>query len=326
MLQYLIIILDETSVSYCHYTNLKQNRKLISIDVLKEGILFAMKENLSIQFVYPNYELPIEYMELISSVEHTNIMPFALDNRNADVVVVDEIDTLSKIKFDSKQVYVLRITKNELFHKHVLIKNIISEVSRLSIVISDMLKFKDSDIDVYSQILDDLSTEIYIAYKKGLHPQLNIVSDRMLLNTMNNCGAGDSSITLAPDGNFYICPAFYFEKPSDCINIIGATESVGNLKNGLHIKNKMLYKLGHAPICRQCDAYHCKRCVWQNRISTYEVNTPGHEQCVVSHIERNAARKLLSRLIDDGLYVTDIQIPKLDYLDPFNIVNRKKTY
>ena len=52
MLQYLIIQLDDTSISYCHYENTKDKSKLIGLDDLKAGILFAMKENLMIQFVY----------------------------------------------------------------------------------------------------------------------------------------------------------------------------------------------------------------------------------------------------------------------------------
>ena len=47
MLQYLIIQLDDTSVSYCHYANRKEEHKLIGQDDLKAGILFAMKENIS---------------------------------------------------------------------------------------------------------------------------------------------------------------------------------------------------------------------------------------------------------------------------------------
>ena len=51
MLQYLIILLDDTSTSYCHYENNKTKRQLISIEDLKAGIYYAMKENLMIQFV-----------------------------------------------------------------------------------------------------------------------------------------------------------------------------------------------------------------------------------------------------------------------------------
>ena len=69
MLKYLIVLLDDTSTSYCHYENEKKECRLIALEDLKAGILFAMKENLMIQFVYPNYELSQEYKDTIKKYE-----------------------------------------------------------------------------------------------------------------------------------------------------------------------------------------------------------------------------------------------------------------
>ena len=94
MLKYLIIQLDDTSVSYCHYENSKEHSKLIGLEDLKSAILFAMKENLMIQFLYPNYELPQEYKEVIHSIDHSKIVSSLCEDTmllsNADVVVFDD--------------------------------------------------------------------------------------------------------------------------------------------------------------------------------------------------------------------------------------------
>ena len=68
MLQYLIILLDDTSASFCHYEVPQKEPRLIDIETLRKGIYFAMRENLMIQFVYPDYELPQEYIEVIESI------------------------------------------------------------------------------------------------------------------------------------------------------------------------------------------------------------------------------------------------------------------
>ncbi len=125
-----------------------------------------------------------------------------------------------------------------------------------------------------------------------------------MLDSMNNCNAGENNLTLAPNGKFYICPAFYYDDE----------QAVGNLQEGINIKNQQLYKLEYAPLCRECDSYHCKRCVWMNKKTTLEVNTPSHEQCVVSHLERNAAREFLLRT-----KIFDKQIKEISYLDPFDV-------
>ena len=302
MLQYLIILLDDTSTSYCHYENPAKKAELIPLDILKTGIRFGMKENLMIQFVYPNYELPAEYKEVIESIDHSKIKPTKED---ADVWVVNSI---KDVKADIPVVW--RTDRQTLFDSEPYVANVLENVPSLNIVLTDVTAFTDADIDAYKAFLQRLSVKIEQLYVDGKAPQLNLLTDRMMLKEMNNCGAGDTTITLAPNGKFYICPAFYYE---------AETDSVGDLEHGLDIKNKQLYKLEYAPICRHCDAYQCKRCIWLNRKTTLEVNTPSHEQCVLAHIERNASRELLQNIRKHGTFLPEQEdIKEIDYLDPFD--------
>lgn len=78
MIQYIVILLDDTSVSFCHYCNKKQSNHLIPIETLKVGILYAMKENLNIQFVYPDYDLPKEYQTVIDSRPYRHKASFSM--------------------------------------------------------------------------------------------------------------------------------------------------------------------------------------------------------------------------------------------------------
>lgn len=123
---------------------------------------------------------------------------------------------------------------------------------------------------------------------------------------MNNCGAGLDFVSIAPDGNFYLCPAFYYDR-----------DPVGSIDTGLDIKNPQLLRIEHAPICRTCDAYQCKRCLWLNKHMTLEINTPSHEQCVLSHIERNVSSYLSVKLHEAGFLDNEKIIEKEECLDPF---------
>lgn len=309
MLQYLIILLDDTSVSYCHYENTRTGRKLISLEDLKAGILFGMKENLMIQFVYPDYELPDVYKCMIETIDHTKIMPFSKADE-ADVIVFDEWASLINTVPKEQTAYVIRTTKQKLFENYYLAKNKLADLPRLNIVITDIDSFTEHDFDRYKEILSDWTEIIKSEYDRGNAPQINILTDRMMLDKMNNCNAGWENITLAPDGKFYVCPAFYFDDTG---------YSIGDLSDKLQIKNSQLYKLAYAPICRNCDAYQCKRCIWLNRKMTLEVNTPSHEQCVIAHLERNASRELLMEIRTLGTFLPGKEIKKIDYLDPFDI-------
>lgn len=302
MLQYFIILLDETSTSFCHYKNPKTERRLIPLETLRQGIRFAMMENLMIQFVYPDYELPQEYKEVIESIDHSKIKPY---KEGADVWVTDKMESVS-----SDIPVVLHINKESLFAHEQEISEVIRKVSRLNIVLTDVESFTEEDFARYKSLLGKLSDSLEKIYVDGKTPQLNLLTDRMMLKEMNNCGAGDTNITLAPNGKFYVCPAFYYEDEAD---------SIGDLEHGLDIKNKQLYRLDHAPICRHCDARQCKRCIWLNRKTTLEVNTPSHEQCVLAHLERNASRNLLNNIRKYGTFLPEQEeIKEIDYLDPFD--------
>lgn len=310
MIQYIVILLDDTSTSFCHYTNEKTDRRLIPLQTLKDGICYAMKENLNIQFVYPNYKLPKEYLAAIDSIDHTDIYPAEMSD-NADVVVFDSLIAAKDYVFKEEVAYLIRTDKVSLFNEYKIIGEILDKVTRLNVVITDIETFTEDDFMAYKSLLSNLAERVEQIYVSGKSPQLNLLTDRIMLEKMNNCGAGDTSVTLAPDGKFYVCPAFY-------LSADGYT--IGDMVNGLEIKNSQLYRLDHAPLCRRCDAWQCKRCIWMNRKTTLEVNTPSHEQCVVAHLERNASRKLLIDIRKHGKFMSGSEdIKEIDYLDPFDV-------
>lgn len=324
MLQYLIIQLDDTSTSYCHYENEKTERRLMALEDLKAGILFAMKENLMIQFVYPDYELSQEYKDAIHSIDHSDIVSSSCEDtnlrENADVVVFNGWAAVEQYGFKDNTVCVLRTAKADLLDKYSRLKPVLSTVTRLNVVITDIATFTAQDFEAYKKVLASLSEEVEKLYVEGKSPQLNLLTDRMLLDKMNNCNAGWENITLAPDGKFYVCPAFYLAGDEEDYGLGKAKCSIGDLQSGPDIKNSQLYRLDHAPLCRICDAYQCKRCVWLNRKTTYEMNTPGHEQCVVAHLERNASRDLLNNIRKHGTFLPQREeIKEITYLDPFEI-------
>ena len=310
MIQYIVILLDDTSTSFCHYTNEKADRRLIPLQTLKDGICYAMKENLNIQFVYPNYKLPKEYLAAIDSIDHTDIYPAEISD-NADVVVFDSLIAAKDYVFKEEVAYLIRTDKVSLFNEYKIIGEILDKVTRLNVVITDIETFTEDDFMVYKSLLSNLAERVEQIYVSGKSPQLNLLTDRIMLEKMNNCGAGDTSVTLAPDGKFYVCPAFYLSSDG---------YTIGDMVNGLEIKNSQLYRLDHAPLCRRCDAWQCKRCIWMNRKTTLEVNTPSHEQCVVAHLERNASRKLLIDIRKHGKFMFGSEdIKEIDYLDPFDV-------
>lgn len=313
MLQYIVIQLDDTSTSFCHYPNQKNGRHLMPLETLRKGIVFGLKENLGIQIIYPSFKLPDEYERLIEDFDCVRIKP-ATASGSADVIVFNNLSNADGFEFKTDCDYVLRIDKDTLFNEYVSVAAILDKVRRLNIVITDIEAFSKSDFGQYEYVLGRLCEHIQEANAQGRMPQCNVLTDRIVLDGMNNCGAGETTVTLAPDGRFYVCPGFYLGD---------GLWSIGNIDEGVDIRNPQLFRLDHAPICRNCDAFQCHRCIWLNKKTTLEVNTPSHEQCVVAHLERNESRKLKKALTEyTGLFSSNKEIEEISYLDPFE--NRKQ--
>lgn len=312
MLQYLVILLCDTSVAYCHADNPLKGKRLMPIDTLKKGILFGMKHNLMIQYVFPDYSLPKEYADVIESIDNVKIYPIGhkpttetLVNDDANV----EVATAIPEKVEAKNL-VLRLTLNGIIKHKEEIANLFSSNVRLNLCVTDVERFTDEQIETYKQLLSEWNQALLRHFKNHRSPQFNLLTDRIQLEKMRNCEAGVSNITLAPNGEFYLCPAFYYSSFDN---------AVGDLEKGLDIPNPQLLRIDHAPLCRNCDAYQCRRCIWLNRNLTWDNNTPSHQQCVMAHIERNASRDLLDNIRKYGEFMPGTEIKEINYLDPFDV-------
>lgn len=308
MLQYLVILLDDTSIAFCHASNPLTSRHLIDKNVLKKAVLFGMKNNLMIQYVLPSYDLPQDYYDIIESIDNVKI--------GKDIQIFDYIP-----RNVSCETIVLRIRIDDFISNSTMVSNLIKQVKRLAISFTNIDEFHDDLIPLYSNALNSIHDELLSERRIGKNPQVNVLTDRLSLQKMSNCGAGINNITIAPNGKFYICPAFYYDERCGLDTHLNykkclTDRSCGDLEIGPSIKNESLLTLEHSPLCKLCDAYHCNRCVWLNQKLTSDINTPSHQQCVISHIERNSSMRLSAKMRDIGLDVSDIN--EIDYLDPFN--------
>ena len=340
MLQYLVILLDDTSVAYCHADNPLTERRLMPIETLRKAILFGMKENLMIQYVLPDYALPEEYQEVMERIDNVKIysreglLSQGISSEaqecfrsTTDVLVYDDVPE----KIEAQNI-VIRMPFEGLMAKKYDIGILLTQANvrrangtslRINLVITDIEKFDDKQIEDYKKTLGEW---VKIVKEGNLSLlQVNILTDRLQLDKMHNCDAGVNNITVAPNGRFYLCPAFYYDEMAGVNNRMNHHKpqhdySVGDLDAGLQIPNQQLLKLDHAPLCRICDAYHCKRCVWLNQKLTWDANTPSHQQCVLAHLERNASRELQQALLGTRSSSPAInEIKEINYLDPFDV-------
>lgn len=274
-----IVLLSSKSTSFCVSDNLHNDEILLPISILRQIVDKAKKEYLRLDFVFPEQDIPWEYMEVINSIEHHKITP-AASKSAGDAIVLNGWKDIAT--FNAENTFcILRTSLAEFYSKVETLTLLLHNIERLNIVFADEEKFCKDDDKPYQDALEQLSQIVLSEWRKGHEVNLNIITDRLKLSEMDNCNAGWKSVTLAPNGKYYICPDFYYNNEDD---------SCGDIENGLDIKNQLLYKLNHAPLCRDCGAFHCQRCVFLNKKKTLEVNIPSYEQCNKAEIELNVSK------------------------------------
>ena len=236
MLQYLIIQLDASSPSFCHYTN-DGAPQLMPVETLRKAIFFAMTENLIVQFLVPDAPLPAEHEALMRQVEHSIIAHQGV-RTDADVEVIEGIPDDEPTGWNANGVYIIRTSKDELYSRSRQLANLMLRSLRVNVVLTDVERFTEDDYPKYEQSLKEIADIVAGSLKRGSRlPQSNLLTDRLMLRDMNNCNAGVKSVTLMPNGKFYVCPAFCIDGDYD---ISLGDQSIGSLDEGLMIPNPQL--------------------------------------------------------------------------------------
>lgn len=322
-LTHINVILDKNSTSFCHYVNkayFQKGSRLISIERLKQIIQHVKDLNVHVNFLFGNNRLPLEYEKAIESISHIKILPIKLMGIYQEglwVINQDDFSFIDKMDSDNSRYLILCLKKEDLKKLSGIVNGLSGKYTKLIVAILNIDSYSEFDLNAYEEQLEKVKDTLAASYKNGDSMEINIISDRLLLNQMYNCNAGIDHVTFAPNGKFYLCPGFYYDDKKN---------SIGTIKNGLEIKNAELLELNHAPICSLCDAYQCKRCFYLNKKITLDINIPSHEQCVISHLERNISRKLLGELKPSIKSFKQFNnIPYIPYLDPFEILKDNMT-
>lgn len=280
-----IVLLSNLSTSFCLAENHNIEEVLMPIDNLHRVIKYSKDNNMSLHFIFPSSTIPDEYIKVINSIPHKKIVPVNAQI-NGDVVVLNNWCDITNAINKNCSYLILRISFSDFYNSIEELKSLLVATDRLDIIFKDENEYSQFDEDSYRKALYRLSGMLIELWNAGHRVSVNLVTDRLQLSEMCNCDAGWRTITVAPNGNFYVCPSFYYtDKGSNC----------GNVFDGLELKNPLLYKLNHSPLCKDCGAFHCSRCVYLNKKLTLEINTPSFGQCKKAELELEATRSFYSK-------------------------------
>ena len=234
-----------------------------------------------------------------------HIMKYKANSNLKNILYVIDSDS-EQPKTVLQNPVILNIEADDIDNMAEHVKEILPFTSRVNINILNV--DNTFDVEKYEKQLLEISNKLFKYWCDGEQKEVRQLTDRIFDRKMNNCFAGEKNITIAPDGKFYYCAAFYFNKELD-VDFEGSKE---------------LTMLNKAPICDHCDAYQCNRCVYKNMVGTGELNTPTRMQCIISHVERKCSMELLRQLNDKKVLERGVYyVPNVEYKDPIELLFKK---
>jgi len=168
---------------------------------------------------------------------------------------------------------------------------------------------KNFNEEIYQQQLEKISDYIekYYLHNNKIK-ELSILTDLLFIDKHDNCMAGKKTFIISPDEKIYTCCAVYSNENQNY---------VGDNQRGITVKyDNKLYDIDNSNLCRICDCYHCKNCVYINKKFTKEVNVSPSFQCRKSHVEKLFSKKLFGKLY---CYNSEVMIKGIEIsesLDP----------
>ncbi|GAE00762.1 radical SAM domain-containing protein [Clostridium botulinum B str. Osaka05] len=278
----LFFIMDDNCVEHCNY-NSRCKDNVMPDEILKAGIEFCEKNIYKPVILHSKNSLNIKNINDISYIDRYEIYNNGLqlcDNNSTKIQVVTPQTIESTIKTD---ICILNLKENEIEDMYLCAKKIFKSCDRINLNIQNYTY--SFDLELYKEQLSKILELIKEYHLKEERKEFNKISDTAYLNKLDGCNSGYKSFALAPNGKIYICPKFYFNDE---------TSYIGDIKNGIQLKGKELFKPINSPFCKECDVYHCDCCVYMNKKLTNEYNIPSALQCRISHVEREIANKFIS--------------------------------
>lgn len=287
----------------------------IPAKLLEEAAGFARDRQLRLLLLSgPETAFASEYLEAVRDSDAVWLVPWGSpippDTEAVYVANLDELETecnatpLVTVRYDWRNLpQLIRHVRRLVAHG----------VTRVSLVMTDIDALEEGALGDLESQLKELADGCVELYKRGSIVEVDILTDRLLLKEMRNCGAGEKHLTLSPAGEVWACPMFFLKNAADfCYGCFSA-------QFRLPRKNLELLGFNRAPICQACDAYQCRRCVYLNWEMTKEACVPPRIQCLAANTMRNVSRHLYQRLKEEELFRADLEpIPELKFLDPFD--------
>lgn len=305
-LKYLYFITSNDAPAFCNYdvvSDKEHDESKMTDELYKQGLEFCMEHEL----------LPIFLGKYPIDLDPKKKVFFEIDAPRQFMVPSRSITVIERKNKNlpiTTPVVNYRIDHTDIVTLNEDITFLSKTAKRINLFIKDMQKWSEEDFNNYQAALQGVSQIVIDQYSEhDFSLQINILTDRLFSGDIaKDCRAGINSVALAPNGKFYICPAFFMTNPEMCI---------GSIDKGIDETKKNHYFRNASAICNSCNALACQRCLHDSVLTTEEICVPSANQCRISYIQANAQKELSDKMtqIFGERYRFAKNLPFLQYID-----------
>ena len=263
-LKYLNVLLSDDVMPHCSYTNRLTSNKVMSNEMIDAAI----------DFCYKYFLIPIFIGDKQIGLNREDNIYFKIsqeENLGINDAYVYDGNSFKSVSCGS---IIITINRSILNGFDEIVIQAAKLYRRINIFVQDIEEMNANDMAMYQIGLDKIISEL----SKWSHkPVINIFND-----CYRYCEAGVTSLTLAPDGLIYLCPAFYFNQLKHT--------AVGTIHDDYfsYSAPKTAKKESTAIVSEKEAIY--SNCIYNNYICTTELNIPSEQYVRIEKINQNQAK------------------------------------
>jgi CXXX repeat peptide maturase len=316
------VLLSNQSTVFCHEQQdpkaAVQKRITMDPEVFMAIIKQAEKYNWTCSIVTDKKGIVEDQHKKLRQINHRLIIPADYEGGSLgeETVIVYNSEQARITNGLCKGKAILRINQEALSELASLVINLLESYGDVSIRHPDLLRYTQEDFKTYQIQLHEVAE--WLLNKGDTWPEyrVDVLMEGFTLEEFQECGAGNTSLAVGPDGCLYICPAAFQAEWRSC----------GHISKDLNIPNRHLFTRHYALPCRdKCHAVHCARCVFINKQVTFEYCVPAKTVCQLKHIELNSQVWLAKKAIKQGTWNNSWRVPRISIIDdPYVLVKSEE--
>jgi len=278
-----LYILNDNSFEFCNINSSANIAQKLSDEIYAKAIKYCDRYNYIP--VHVGFNEQREFGYYIGNVSAT----YERNEMTVDVLSSKDLENTSlQTNRQISDSVIFRLMIDELENLKAACVSLFEKgVKKINIVLVEYETLSKQQLISYLGILNDLVLLIITKWKENSFVQIDVITDNLFLDKKTFCSAVNS-MTLAPDGYFYPCQAYYFHNNSRIASIDDFEDIPRMRANSLSM-------------CNKCEVYSCKKCAFLNQKTTCENAVPFESHCIKANLELKASVNLLRMLEDEGI-------------------------